>query len=461
MPEIFVPDKSLIREMDVAAPRYTSYPTIPVWQPANSDEQYVAVLQQHSDDTALTLYFHIPFCPRICHYCGCNSILLDNDAQTRTYVAHVLKELQIVRKNLQVSHRVAHIHFGGGTPTVLESDSFQAIFSSVRENFEITSDTEWAIETNPMTCTDEKLAFLLENGFNRFSLGVQDFDTEVQERIGRFQTLERTTEFCEKLRAHCIRSLNFDLVYGLPTQTLTKMERTLDQVIELNPDRIAVYSFAYLPKLKTNQESIDGAELPDTDTKFDLYRCTAARLQEAGYVMIGMDHYAKPGDELAKAWQAGKLRRNFMGYTTGAETDVIALGATGISDVSGYYCQNKKKVAEYAADIEAGHLPVQRHIQLDADDKLRRRVIMDLLCNAQVEKTQIEEAFSINFNTHFASALERLTPLIERELLTNEKTSIKATALGRYFLRNIALLFDNYLDGEKGTGEKATFSRTV
>ena len=456
-----IPGKELVREMDVAAPRYTSYPTIPVWSAADSDDAYAQVLRGHSAVTPLTLYFHVPFCSTICHYCGCNTSKLECDAQTAEYAEALQQEIRIVRSLLPERHRVTQIHWGGGTPSTLKNGEFTAILNLLRESFYVADDAELAIETNPMTCTDEKLRFLLDNGFNRFSIGVQDFDPEVQQRIGRNQTYGRTAEFCRTIREHGVRSLNFDLVYGLPAQNLEKADNTMSRVVDLGPDRIAVYSFAFLPNLRDNQRNIDVSRIPGTDMKFDLYLLTIKRLQEAGYAMIGMDHYAKPEDELAVAWREKRLRRNFMGYTTRAETDVIAMGATSISDVSGYYCQNIKDNAPYYECVRAGHLPVQRHITLDGDDLIRRRVIMDILCNGVVVKADIRQRFGIVFDDYFALELPRLTTLIEKGLVVNNTRAVEATETGRFFLRNIALHFDNYLDGRKGPNAGATFSRTV
>ncbi len=456
-----IPGKELVREMDVAAPRYTSYPTIPVWSVADSGDAYAEVLRRHSADTPLTLYFHVPFCSTICHYCGCNTSKLECDAQTAEYAEALQQEIRLVASLLPERHRVTQIHWGGGTPSTLKNGEFTAILNLVRESFEVADDAELAIETNPMTCTDEKLHFLLDNGFNRFSIGVQDFDPEVQQRIGRNQTFERTAEFCGVIRQHGVRSLNFDLVYGLPTQNLDKANDTMSRVVELGPDRIAVYSFAFLPNLRDNQRNIDTSLIPGTDMKFDLYLLTIARLQQAGYEMIGMDHYAKPEDELAVAWREKRLRRNFMGYTTKAETDVVALGATSISDVSGYYCQNIKDNAPYFESVRAGRLPVQRQMTLDGDDLIRRRVVMDILCNGVVVKEEIGGRFGIVFDDYFALELPRLAPLIEKRLVVNDARAVEATETGRFFLRNIALHFDNYLDGRKGPNAGATFSRTV
>ncbi len=456
-----IPSKELVREMDVAAPRYTSYPTIPVWSAADSGGTFAEVLRRHSAETPLTLYFHVPFCPTICHYCGCNTNKLECDAQTAEYAEALQQEIRLVASLLPERHRVTQIHWGGGTPSTLKNDEFAGILNLLRESFDVTDDAELAIETNPMTCTDEKLRFLLDTGFNRFSIGVQDFDPEVQQRIGRNQTHARTAEFCGTIRKHGVRSLNFDLVYGLPTQNLDKASETMSRVVELSPDRIAVYSFAFLPNLRDNQRNIDTSLIPGTDMKFDLYLLTIARLQEAGYEMIGMDHYAKPDDELAVAWREKRLRRNFMGYTTRAETDVIAMGATSISDVSGYYCQNIKDNAPYYDSVRAGRLPVQRHITLDRDDIIRRRVIMDILCNGLTVKQDIGNYFGISFDDYFAPELPRLQPLIDRGLVVHDARAVEATGMGRFFLRNIALHFDNYLDGRKGPNTGATFSRTV
>lgn len=458
---MLVPSKELVREMDVAAPRYTSYPTIPVWESAESGAAYAEVLRRHSADTPLTLYFHVPFCPVICHYCGCNTAKLEQPRQTADYVEALLTEIRLVRDLLPERHRVSQIHWGGGTPSVLRKEEFDAVLGLLRDSFDIGEQAELAIETNPMTCDNDKLQFLLESGFNRISIGVQDFDPQVQCAIGRGQTHERTAEFCGIIRRHGVRSLNFDLVYGLPGQSIERAEATFEKVAALEPDRIAVYSFAYLPNLRDNQKHLDKALLPDAESKFDLYLLAIERLQRAGYDMIGMDHYAKPQDELAAAAREQRLRRNFMGYATGAETDVIAFGATGIGDISGYYCQNEKDVAPYKARIERGELPVRRHMTLDKDDLIRRKTIMDMLCNGVVNELGVSERFGVDFAAYFKEELPRLTPLEEKGLVRREAGRIEATGIGRFFLRNLALVFDNYLDGRKGPGKTTTFSRTV
>lgn len=460
-PGMIIPGRDLVREMDIAAPRYTSYPTIPVWQPAPSGADYAGMLRKHAANTPLTLYLHVPFCPTICHYCGCNTARLECAGQTARYVESLTTEIRMVHALLPERHRVSQIHWGGGTPSVLSADEFRTVLDAIHECFDVDDDAELAIETNPMSCDDDKLRFLLENGFNRVSIGVQDFDPGVQQKIGRFQTHARTAEFCGIIRSHGVRSLNFDLVYGLPGQTAQRASETLAKVVDLAPDRIAVYSFAYLPNLRENQGHIQPDELPDTELKFDLYLLTIERLLAAGYEMIGMDHYARPDDELAQALRERRIRRNFMGYTTKAETDVLAFGATGISDVSGYYCQNEKDISACRARLGAGDLPVQRHIVLDADDVIRRKVIMDLLCNGAVSKDEVADRFHIGFDEYFAVEKPRLTPLIEKGLVLDLPDAVEATRMGRFFLRNIVMVFDNFLDGRKGPKRSATFSRTV
>lgn len=459
--KLLIPDKQLVKEMDIAAPRYTSYPTIPVWQTADKDDNYIRVLENHDPGRTLSLYFHIPFCPSVCHYCGCNTSKLDHDDQVADYLQALENELRLVGSLLGDKRRVSHIHWGGGSPTVLKEEQFSSIFSKIDSYFDVESKAEIAIETNPMTCLDEKLKFLLELGFNRFSIGIQDFNSNVQQHIGRHQTYERTEEFCGIIRRYGVRSLNFDLVYGLPAQTLEGLSDTLSKVEILSPDRIAVYSFAFLPAMRENQKNIDAALLPQAEEKFDLYLLTIDRLNRAGYRMIGIDHYAKPEDELVQACDQNRLRRNFMGYTTNSETDVLAFGATGISDIDGYYCQNLKDLKDYYGRVEKGHLPLQRQISLDQDDLIRRKVIMDLLCNGSVKKQEVEHQFNIDFDNYFELELPRLDGLIARGMVTCNDKMIEATELGRYFLRNIVLHFDNYLDGRKGPKNKTAFSRTV
>lgn len=456
-----VPDRELVRRLDVAAPRYTSYPTIPVWDAAPSDERFLQALQSADSGKPVSLYLHVPFCPSICHYCGCNSRKLRSDEQVHEYVERLGSEIRRLRVALGAERRVVQLHFGGGTPTVLDGDRFQNLFDVVLEGFSVDGDAEIAIETNPMTLGDDTLELLGRLGFNRFSVGVQDLDPVVQRAIGRNQTFERTAEVCRGIRGLEVNSLNFDLVYGLPFQTQDRLARTLERVVDLRPDRIAVYSFAYLPRLRDNQRHIDAAALPRGDEKFDLYLQTVGTLRSAGYEAIGMDHFALPDDELARAHRARRLRRNFMGYTTTPETDVLAVGATAISDLGEYYGQNLKGVSDYERAVDHGRLPVMREIVLDDDDRRRRRVIMSLLCNGVIVKSEIDAGCGECFDTLFEPELERLEELEDEGLVSVGADRIIATDLGRYFLRNIAVVFDNYFDGRKGESSNAVFSRTV
>lgn len=458
---IIIPEKELVRELDIAAPRYTSYPTIPVWDTAESDEEYRALLQQDRSGKQVSLYLHIPFCPAICHYCGCNTELLKREQQIDDYAGYLKQEIRLLRSLISQKREVVQIHFGGGTPSVLTEGQFTEILETLHDCFEFASDAELAIETNPMTCSDEKARFLCESGFNRFSIGIQDFDPEVQKQIGRFQTYPRTREFCDIVRQYDIDSLNFDLVYGLPSQNIAGLEKTLENVTALTPDRIAVYSFAYLPNMRDNQKNIEASRVPSGEDKFDLYLLTIESLQKAGYQSIGMDHFALPGDELALAHAEKRLRRNFMGYSTRPETDVIAFGATSISDFGTYYCQNFRGITDYFRAVSTSRLPVMRHVRLEHDDQLRRTVIMNLLCNGLVDKNEIENRFDITFDDYFALELDRMSDLIKKGLAELNDSSILVTALGSYFLRNIALNFDNFFDGRKGSGTTTAFSRTV
>lgn len=459
--DLIIPDKSLVQEMDVAAPRYTSYPTIPVWTEAASQVRFVERLQRHTPERELTLYFHVPFCHSICHYCGCNTSKLERQEQVDRYIDALEREIGRMSGHLDGRHTVQQIHWGGGTPTVLTSEQFDRVFESLGEKFELEPHAEIAIETNPMTCQDDKLQYLLDKGFNRISIGVQDFDEEVQKLIGRHQTIKRTREFCRLIRQSGVKSLNFDLVYGLPGQTLEGLKKTLDTVVELLPDRIAVYSFAFLPAMRDNQKLINPDTVPGADSKFDLYLETISNLQKAGYRMIGMDHFARVDDELVKAHEDNSLRRNFMGYTTKAHTDVLAMGVSSISDFSDYYCQTEKDIAAYEKAQKIGELPVMRQCELDADDGIRRRTIMDLLCNGQIDRAEIGIEYGIDFDSYFQLELEKLEPLVKKDIVVIGDEIIEATALGRYFLRNIALHFDNYFDGRKGPKTDTTYSKTV
>jgi oxygen-independent coproporphyrinogen III oxidase len=460
-------DPALLRRYDRPGPRYTSYPTAPQFQSGFGEAQLREAAQASNGDPIprrLSLYVHVPFCMSPCFYCGCNRIITRDLARSDTYLARLYREIDMMAALFDRDREVIQLHFGGGTPNFLSPAQLQDVVDCLRRHFLFSSsqDRDLSIELDPRFTDPAGIADLARTGFNRASLGVQDFNPVVQAAVNRIQSVEETRAVVDACRAHGFRSVNIDLIYGLPKQSLHGFARTLDIVTDMRPDRLAVYSYAHLPDLFKAQRQIDAADLPDSDAKLALLQLAIDRLTRAGYVYIGMDHFALPDDELARAQERGSLHRNFMGYTTHADSDLIGLGVSAISHIGDSFSQNPRDLPSWQIAIDQGHLPVFRGMRMDEDDRLRADLIQQLMCQGEVPVAALERRYAIDFDAYFADALDRLEPLVADGLVRREPGRIVATTRGRLLLRNIAMCFDRYLDQPSDTSRIAPrFSRAI
>jgi oxygen-independent coproporphyrinogen-3 oxidase len=455
-------DLAVIKKYDKAGPRYTSYPTAPMFHTGIGPEDYEATLKRvASDDAPLSLYIHIPFCNTVCYYCGCNKIVTKQYHRAAPYLDLLLKEIDHVADVMGNTKRpVTQLHFGGGTPTFMSNDQMRAIMTKLRErfNFVAKDEGEFSIEIDPRECDDDTVRVLEEIGLNRMSMGVQDFDPIVQKAVNRIQSKEETLRVLNEARAHGFESMNIDLMYGLPHQTVETFNATLDTIIEFSPDRIALFNYAHLPHMFMPQRRIDEASIPSPQEKLNILEHSINKLLNAGYVFIGMDHFAKPEDELTIAQQEGKLYRNFQGYSTQADCDLIGLGVTSIGYVGGGFFQNKKEMDAYAELVEADQFPVFRGYILSDEDHLRRQVIMRLMCDFALDYSQFESEFGIDFKAHFADGIADLAEMQADHLVDLRDDGLTVLPAGRLLIRNVAMVFDEYLQKKK---EGSNFSKTI
>jgi oxygen-independent coproporphyrinogen-3 oxidase len=412
-------------------------------------------------DLPLSLYAHLPFCDHRCTFCGCHVVITRHEDVIERYLDYLEREIDLLADRLPDRRTVAQFHWGGGTPTHYSPAQLRRLFGFFDRHFTLLPDAEVAIEVDPRVTSLEHLDLLAELGFNRLSMGVQDFSPEVQEVIERNQTYEETRQLMSYARKIGFdEGINLDLIYGLPLQTVETFDANLDQVLELRPDRVAVYSFAFVPWIKGHQRKMETDLLPSPETKLNLYLRSLNRFLDAGYDPIGMDHFALPDDELAVAARAGVLHRNFMGYTVKPGADMLAVGVSGIGDVRGAFVQNCKKLATYYEKLDAGSLPVERGYALNEDDLIRRYVITQLMCNFHVSKSDVAELFGIEFDGYFADSIESLSETCEAGFVEISEDAIRVNETGRLFVRNICMAFDSYL-AAKRADEKPIFSRTV
>jgi oxygen-independent coproporphyrinogen-3 oxidase len=450
-------DRDLIVRYDKSGPRYTSYPTALQFHEGFGESHYVELAKQTNEDlipVPLSLYFHLPFCRSVCFYCACNKIITNNRRQAIPYLNNLHKEIELQGKLFDRDRIVEQLHWGGGTPTFINDDQIRELMSITRMHFTLRNDDfgDYSIEIDPREINEGTIPLLREIGFNRMSIGVQDFDPDVQKAVNRIQTYEITAQALESARKEGFRSINFDLIYGLPLQTLKSFEKTLNKVLELKPDRIALYNYAHLPELFKTQRQINTDELPPASVKLKILKYSIDCLTENGYVYIGMDHFARPEDELTIAQQNGTLHRNFQGYSTYADTDIIGFGITAISKVGDSYSQNVRDIDEYESIIMQGRKPVFRGILLDEDDLLRREVISALICNFKLDYEQIQEQHRINFKKYFSTELDRLSIMEQDGLIELDMESMTVTPTGRLLIRNICMVFDKYIDETTGPG---------
>lgn len=462
-------DMETVRRFDKPGPRYTSYPTAVEFTEDVGLADYHRKLAEAnaSPEAPLSLYAHLPFCEHRCLFCGCHVVITPHKPVAANYLDYLKKEIGLLADRLPDRRRVSQMHWGGGTPTYYGAEALAELFGVVRDRFEFVDGAEIALEVDPRVTSREHLDTLVELGFNRLSMGVQDLTPEVQKAISRNQTYEQTAELIEYARSIGFsEGINVDLIYGLPLQKKATFETNLEQIIGLRPDRVAVYSFAYVPWIRGHMKKIDKASLPSAEEKLELYLMAMDRFMAAGYEPIGMDHFALPTDELAVAAGEHRLHRNFMGYTVMPASDMVAVGISGIGEVQGAFFQNEKKLSTYYEALDADRLPVARGYILDEDDRIRQHVIQEIMCNFRVDKPDVERRFGIDFDDYFAESLARLDDVREAGFVAEDEGELRVTSRGRLFVRNVCMEFDRYLlEKERAragsTEEKPVFSRTV
>lgn len=453
----------LLRKFDVSGPRYTSYPTADRFVEAFGAPDYLQALVQRRETPAalvrpLSLYVHIPFCESLCYYCACNKIVTRQKGRAAAYLKHLAMEAALNSEVLGTGQAVSQLHLGGGTPTFLSDDELRELMAMLRSHFHLAPGAECSVEVDPRTVDANRLQVLADLGFNRLSFGVQDFDPQVQQAVHRVQPFEQVAALMQEARRIGFESINVDLIYGLPRQTSESFARTLAQVAQLRPDRIALYGYAHLPERFKPQRRIVTVQLPAAADKIGMLSQALGAFLSAGYVYIGMDHFALPTDSLAVAKRQGRLHRNFQGYSTQPDCDLIGLGVSAIGKVGTTYSQNAKTLEEYVDHLEQGRLPVDRGLALSRDDLARRAVVMALMCQGQLAFEAIEQAWLLDFSAYFAPELERLRELQDQGLVTLDGQGIQVTAQGWFFVRAVAMQFDRYLQADRN---RAKFSRIL
>ncbi|HXE80705.1 MAG TPA: oxygen-independent coproporphyrinogen III oxidase [Vicinamibacterales bacterium] len=452
----------LLTKYDRPGPRYTSYPTAVEFHEGFDETAYRRQLAQAAEapDAPLSLYVHLPFCEERCSFCGCTVIITRKREVAARYLEPLEREIDLLARALGPRRRVLQYHWGGGTPTYLSVEQIDRLHRAIASRFEIVPDAEAAIEVDPRVTSIEQLEVLRGHGFNRLSMGVQDFTPEVQRAVNRVQTEDATRAIFDEARRLGFVSINIDLIYGLPLQTRESFGEAVDTVISMRPDRVAVYSYAHVPWIRAHQKRLAADALPTGVRKLELFLEARQRLLGAGYRELGMDHFALPDDELARAADAHVLHRNFMGYTTHPAPDLVGVGVSAIGDVCGAFAQNVKKLPSYYEAVEAGRFPIERGYLLDEDDRIRRHVITGLMCNLRVDRRDVEQRFGIRFDEYFREELDDLARgPAEDGLVTDDGAVVAVTPAGRLLLRNVAMIFDRHL--RRRTPERPVFSRTV
>jgi oxygen-independent coproporphyrinogen III oxidase len=460
-------DAQLIRKLSQLGPRYTSYPTADRFTEEFRMGDYLQAVnsvRSMGGRNPLSLYIHIPFCDKLCYYCACNKIITKNRSKAEIYLTYLKREIEMQGKLFAEMNQLEQLHFGGGTPTYLSDAQMADLMAHLRRWFRFATDEsgEYSIEIDPRTVSVERVHSLRAQGFNRISLGVQDFDQDVQKAVNRIQPEELTLAVMQASRDAGFRSISVDLIYGLPKQNLITMGQTLGKVIAADPDRISIYNYAHMPHLFKSQRRIAEDELPSAETKLDMLALCIKRLTDAGYVYIGMDHFAKPNDDLAVAQRQGRLHRNFQGYSTHAEAEMVSCGVSAISAVGSTYSQNDKTLEGYYERLEQGELPIVRGTKLSVDDLLRRIIIQMLMCNFELSIRSLELAYPITFATYFAAELEKLRVLEADGLLSVDAEWLTVTPKGRLLIRNICMVFDRYLNTKQEAKlERVRYSKTI
>lgn len=453
-------DKATILKYDVQGPRYTSYPTAPEWSADTDARVYTQKLAQlGASSKSISLYIHIPFCEQLCYFCACMKVIRNQDEKySDEYLNYLFKEIELTAGVIGPTRTVKQLHWGGGTPTYLSEAQIERLFEKIQKYFDIDPNAEIAIEVDPRTVTASKLAVLRKVGFNRISMGVQDFDDQVMQTVNRIQPFAMVKEVIDESRRLGFHSINFDLIYGLPYQTKESFDQTVDLVAGLKPDRIALYSFAYVPWLQKHQTKLDQSVFPDNDSKLEIFLTARRKFLENGYQAIAMDHFALTTDEMAKAFNERKLYRNFMGYTVKPAEEYIGLGVSAIGFVENTFIQNKKALPDYYKALDEGQLPVERGKPLSEDDTIRRWIILQLMCHFRIDKKEFSRTFNKSFDEYFAYERGHLQCCLEDGLIVEKADLIEVTELGQLFIRNVCMGFDVYL--RKSAGQKR-FSKTV
>ncbi|PRD68262.1 oxygen-independent coproporphyrinogen III oxidase [Malikia spinosa] len=454
-------DEQLLRRFDVPGPRYTSYPTADRFVEAFGCDDYIQALEQRragSMALPLSLYVHIPFCESLCYYCACNKVITKHHSKSAEYLRYLSRELELQVEHFGRGYNVSQLHLGGGSPTFLSDVELSDLLDMIKRHFNLTPGGEFSIEVDPRTVTPERLQHLYQLGFNRLSFGVQDFDPTVQKAVHRVQPAEQVFALVQAARDIGFESINVDLIYGLPKQTPESFRHTLEQIQQLRPDRIALYAYAHLPTRFKPQRRILSAELPSPSEKLSMLANSLAMLGDAGYDYVGMDHFALPDDALAVAKRQGRLHRNFQGYSTQPDCDLIALGVSAIGRIGATYSQNAKTLDEYYDALDQGRLPIVRGLALNRDDILRRSVIMAIMCQGELDFEAMGDAHLVDFKSHFARELERLGEMVAMGLVRLSDSSLEVTEQGWYFVRAIAMTFDKYLQSDQ---DRARFSKII
>jgi oxygen-independent coproporphyrinogen-3 oxidase len=456
-------DEALIRRYDQSGPRYTSYPTVAQFHTDITEQDYQRWAQHSNEDPIprpLSLYFHIPFCDTVCFYCACTKVVTKNHGRALRYLDYLGVEMALHAALFDPDRKVEQLHWGGGTPTFLHNDEIGRLMDMTRRHFSLLDDDsgEYSIEVDPRSVDESKLRVLREVGFNRISLGVQDFNPDIQKAVNRIQDEKITRGVLDTARGLGFRSVNMDLIYGLPLQTVATFTDTLQRTIGMSPDRIAVYNYAHLPERFKPQRRINETDLPSAQAKLDILQQTINLLTAAGYVYIGMDHFAKPDDELTLAQQNGTLHRNFQGYSTHVDCDLIGIGMSAIGRVCDNYHQNVRDLDKYYELLDTGHLPLERGIELEPDDLLRREIITQLMCHFMLDIRALEAMWHLDFMQHFSNEHEALLVMQNDGLLSITKDALHILPAGRLLVRNICMVFDHYLQG--GYGGKR-FSKVI
>ncbi len=451
----------LVKKYDRPGPRYTSYPTAPQFHGQFTRVDYLnEIIKTNAaiNTPDLSLYFHIPFCDTLCYFCGCNMIISRNRERISAYIRYMKKEINLLNNYIKPERKVTQLHWGGGTPTHLKPEEISELSSYILQNFNFSDHAENGCEIDPRELTKEHLAALRQGGFNRISMGVQDFDERVQKAVNRIQPEEMTRKVVHWIRELNFDSINLDLIYGLPFQTVDEFSKTIEKIIEISPDRIALFNYAHVPWMKKHMNLIRPADIPSPEEKLEILKMSISKLTDAGYVFIGMDHFAKPDDDLSKALAEKRLYRNFQGYSTNSGADLYALGITSISQLGEVYAQNMKTEKEYYDSLDSSTLPITKGYRLNKDDIIRKHVIMKIMCDFELDFAAVEEKFNIDFENYFAWGLNNLGELIDDNLVKIDSGKLTVSEMGRLLIRNVAMNFDGFIERKEDT---AKYSRTV